>query len=485
MVCFLYLNCMKSKQFKGFYKDLLHDRRIEKRAEKMMLDMLDFGNVVVNKFCLTHPDRIGAYRMLGNDSIDYTDLAEGIYRSCRNNEQGSHYLCIQDTTEINFTNHLNRLSREDEEMGPVRNRGHAGFFCHPVLVIDAFLQIPIGISSIDIWNRKWDGLNRHKRDYHHQNIKDKESYRWIVGAQNTKALLSRAFALTIIGDRESDIYDEFVLIPDKRTHLLIRSGVNRRLYGEDVNLFEKLDTSEQKTTYEMEVRQSRRRVKRKAKMSLKYEKVRILHPKNRPREKKPPYVELWAIEAKELPVSVPMSEPPILWRLLTTHNINSVEDALKCVEWYSQRWFIEELNRVLKSKGLLIESAQLETGAALKKLAVIALQVALTTMTLKLSLSSDQKVTANLIFTKEQLHFLSIYMQKLEGRTKKLSNPYEEGTLQWATWAIARIGGWSGYISQGPPGYITIKDGLDRFFEKYDGFQLALNLFNKKDVYKG
>ena len=76
-------------------------------------------------------------------------------------------------------------------------------------------------------------------------------------------------------------------------------------------------------------------------------------------------------------------------------------------------------------------------------------------------------------------------MQKLEGRTKKLSNPYEEGTLQWAAWAIARIGGWSGYISQGPPGYITIKDGLDRFFEKYDGFQLALNLFNKKDVYKG
>ena len=485
MICFSYLNCMKSKQFRGFYKDILHDSRIEKRAEKMMLDMLDFGNVVVNKFCLTHPDRIGAYRMLGNDSFDYTDLAEGIYRSCRNNEQESHYLCIQDTTEINFTNHLNRLSREDEELGPVRNRGHAGFFCHPVLVIDAFFQLPIGISYIDIWNRKWDGLNRHERDYHHQNIKDKESYRWIVGAQNTKALLSRASSLTIIGDRESDIYDEFVLIPDKRTHLLIRSGVNRRLHGEDVNLFEKLDSSEQKATYELEVRQSRIRAKRKAKMSLKYEKVRILHPKNRPLEKKPPYVELWAIEVKELQGSVPKNEAPILWRLLTTHDINSVEDALRCVEWYSQRWFIEELNRVLKSKGLLIESAQLETGAALKKLAVIALQVALTTMTLKLSLSSDQKVTANLIFTKEQLHFLSIYMQKLEGRTKKLSNPYEEGTLQWAAWAIARIGGWSGYISQGPPGYITIKDGLDRFFEKYDGFQLALNLFNKKDVYKG
>jgi hypothetical protein len=476
---------MKNKQFKGFYKDILQDSRIEKRTEKIMADMLDFGNVVVNKFCLTHTDRIGAYRMLGNNSFDYTDLAEGIYRSCRNNEQESHYLCIQDTTEINFTNHLNRLSREDEELGPVRIRDHTGFFCHPVLVIDAFLQLPIGISSIEIWNRKWDGPNRHERDYHHQNIEEKESYRWILGAQNTKALLSRASSLTIIGDRESDIYDEFVLIPDKRTHLLIRSGVNRRLYGEDVNLFEKLGSSEQKATYELKVRQSRKRAKRKAKMSLKYEKVRILHPKNRPLENKPPYVELWAIEARELPGSVPKNEAPILWRLLTTHDIYSVEDALRYVEWYSQRWFIEELNRILKSKGLLIESAQLETGAALKKLAVIALQVALTTMTLKLSLSSDQKVTANLIFTKEQLHFLSIYMRQFEGKTKKLSNPYADGTLQWAAWAIARIGGWSGYISQGPPGYITIKNGLDRFFEKYDGFQLALNFFNKKDVYKG
>lgn len=474
---------MKNKRFKDFYKGILHDSRIEKRAEKMMLDMLDFGNVVVNKFCLTHPDRIGAYRMLGNTSFDYNDLAEGLYRSCRNNEQKSHYLCIQDTTEINFTSHLNRLSMEDEELGPVRNGHHAGFFCHPVLVIDEHFQLPIGISSIEIWNRKWDGLNRYERDYHHQNIKDKESYRWILGAQNTKALLSRATYLTIIGDRESDIYDEFVLIPDKRTHLLIRSGINRRLHSEEVNLFEKLDSSEQKATYELEVRQSRSRTKRKAKMSLKYEKVKILHPKNRPLENKPPYIELWAIEAKEFQGSVPKNEAPILWRLLTTHEITSAEDALICVEWYSQRWFIEELYRVLKTKGLLIESAQLETGAALKKLAVIALQVALTTMTLKLSLSSDQKVSANLIFTKEQLHFLSIYMQQLEGKTKKLSNPYVAYTLQWAAWAIARIGGWSGYISQGPPGYITIKDGLDRFFEKYDGFQLALNIFHK-DVYK-
>jgi hypothetical protein len=475
---------MKNKQFEGFYKEILLDSRIEKRAEKVMADMLNFGNVVVNKFCTTSTEKIGAYRMLGNDSIDHNDLAKGVYRACKNNDHAGHLLCIEDTTEVNFSHHMGRIM-DDEDIGPVTKSNNAGFFCHPMLVIDSENQLPIGISSIDIWNRPWDKPNKHERNYHNQNIEDKESYRWITSAEETKKLLTKATYLTIIGDRESDIYDEFVTVPDNRTHLLIRSKINRKLYGEDQNLFDKLSSSEQRARYDLDIRNNRKRVKRKAKMSLKYEKVKIKHPKNRPLENKPSYIEMWAIEARELPESVPGKEDPVLWRLLTTHPIECKEDALKCIEWYSQRWFIEELFRVLKSKGLAIEESQLETGGGLKKLAVIALQVALTTMILKLSLTNSHKVSAKIIFSKGQLHFLEIYMEKLEGKTEKLKNPYEKGSLQWATWAMGRLGGWSGYQSQGPPGYISIKDGTDRFYDKADGFQMALEYLKRKDVYKG
>jgi len=34
---------------------------------------------------------------------------------------------------------------------------------------------------------------------------------------------------------------------------------------------------------------------------------------------------------------------------------------------------------------------------------------------------------------------------KLQGRTDKQRNPYRPGTLAWASWTIARLGGWTGY----------------------------------------
>jgi hypothetical protein len=471
-------------QLTGFFGHILHDTRSERRAEKLMLDLLNYGNAVVNKFCKTHTERIGAYRMLGNQSFDHDALAAALFRYCKKNVEKGHLLGIQDTTEFNFTYHRVRIGDEDPDIGPITNKNSVGFFCHPMLIIDPSNQLPIGISSISIWNRSWETKNRHERDYKNQDIKQKESYRWISGAQQTKELLDNATSITIIGDREADIYEEFIAIPDHKTDLLVRSSYNRRLFGENQNLFEKLSSSPVKATYKLDIPASAKRAKRIAEMSLKFEKVKICHPINKARGKKPEYVELWAIEARELPGSTPQGEDPILWRLLTTHEINVITDALTYVEWYSLRWLIEELFHIIKSKGFSIESAQLEKGASLKKLCVLALQAALIVMTLKLSLKNNHKIKASLLFSEEELTFMRIYMNELEGKTEKLKNPYQKDSVQWAAWGIARLGGWSGYDSQGPPGYITMKNGLDRFNDKVESFLMVMKYFNKKDVYK-
>lgn len=477
---------MTHKEFEGFYKDLLPDPRISCRAEKMFVDLLTKGTAVVNKNCETHSERIGAYRMLANENFSYKELAEGSYRSFKKNvHKQKHLLGIQDTTENNYTNHELSFSFDDPDIGPITNKHSIGFFCHPMLIIDPETQLPLGFSSINIWSRSREMENRRVRDYKNQDIEEKESYRWIKSADDTKKLIDDASTtFTFISDRESDMYAEFVLVPDSRTHVIIRSSYDRNLYGQKQRLFEKLSTSKLRATYEINIPSGSKRTKRTAKMSLRYEKVKIAHPINRSKGSYPDYVDLWAIETRELPESVPGKEDPILWRLLTTHEIKVVTDALTYVEWYSQRWLIEELFHIMKTKGFCIESAQLESGAGLKKLCAMTLQAALSVMTLKLSLQSQHKIKASLIFPEEYLPFFDILMSDLEGKTEKLKNPYERGTLKWAAWVIARLGGWSGYSSQGPPGYITLKDGLDRFNDKVETYLSVVKYFNKKDVYK-
>ena len=57
--------------------------------------------------------------MLDNDSFDHNDLTEGAIQRLKKNVKGGHLLCIQDTTEFNFTSHMGRIGREDKDIGPV------------------------------------------------------------------------------------------------------------------------------------------------------------------------------------------------------------------------------------------------------------------------------------------------------------------------------------------------------------------------------
>ncbi len=405
------------------------------------------------------------------------DLIQASYRHCAANTKGLHVLSIQDTSEINYQSIAGKLKANDRNIGPVGNDTDAGFFLHPNLVVDTAEMFPIGFSSIITWNRAWDKLDKNQRKYKTLPIEEKESYRWISSVTTSKDVLKEAEHITVVGDRESDIYQELVHVPDDKTDLLIRSSINRKLFDKDEKLFETLANSELKAVYRIEVKGNKKRENRIAEMQLRYKKVKIARPSNLS-DNLPEFVELWAIEARELSESIPEGEDAILWRLLTTHDITSVEDALLYVDWYSFRWQIEELFRLLKKKGFDIESSQLGEGISLKKLCVMAMQVVLQVMQLTLSRTGDNTKRAELIFTAHEIEFLYLLLKKLEGKTEKLQSPFIPESMAWASWIIARLGGWKGYRSQSPPGHITMKKGLDIFFLKYDGWKMALEMLN-------
>ena len=87
-------------------------------------------------------------------------------------------------------------------------------------------------------------------------------------------------------------------------------------------------------------------------------------------------------------------------------------------------------------------------------------------MQLKLALG-DETMQAADVFSSNQISYLDMVRQRVEGVTELQKNPYKKKSLAWATWLLARLAGWSGYKFHGPPGYITIKNGFDKFSQQF------------------
>lgn len=421
----------------------------------------------LNKLSDSHADNMAYSRFFNNESISISSLEQSSQAKVKELSRGRHVLCIQDTSAISYKKHRNFFRVDDADLGPINKEEDIGFFLHPMLVVDTQDYFPLGFSSIYCWNRPVGNPHKHQRKYKELPIEQKESYRWISNAQESIHLLKDSTThVTIIADRESDIYQEFALLKTTACDLLIRSREDRPVYGEDKWLYEYLSDHPLRASYQIKVQSDRRknRESRDAIIELRYCRVKIRRPGSIKDKSLPEYIELTAIEARENSSSVPRGEKPILWRLLTTHQVEDQQRAIQIVTWYKTRWLIEELFRLLKQQGIDIESSQLESGKGLKKLAVMALQAALKILQLCQGRDSLCPVSESVVFTQQEIEFAEAVSQsRYEGKTQLQKNPYAKGSLARMSWIIARIGGWKGYISSGKPGPITMKRGLDKF----------------------
>ena len=308
--------------FSGVYDGFIPDKRIRTRLEKTISDLIHKGTSVVNKLVDSHTEKIGIYRMLSNDRFDYTDLLMASHKKCANAIDVEHVLAIQDTTEFNYQGIKKKLGNEDREIGPTGINTIAGYFCHPVLVMNPNSNAIYGMSSAIFYNRDWDKKNKNERKYAQQPIEEKESYRWIKAAEQTKEKIHPSVKITFIGDRESDIFEEFCIVPNDRVNLLVRSRSDRNLTKGDGKLYATLESQPVTGSYEIQLASNKKRAARKAKIEIKYCQVSIAAPSNYKGVTKE--VTLFGIEARECKETKPNDEEGILWRLLTTHEIKNI-----------------------------------------------------------------------------------------------------------------------------------------------------------------
>ncbi|MBZ9632682.1 IS4 family transposase, partial [Salegentibacter sp. LM13S] len=280
---------------------------------------------------------------------------------------GRDLLCIQDTCEVNLGKHKGRL-KENSGLGQ-SDKGQSGncFKVHPGLVMDAATFSPLGFSHIKVFHRPEDRPDKHQRNYKKQNIEEKESYKWIEVALKSKETLENANSVTFIEDREGDIFEQFVRIPNEKFHLLIRSRANRKT--KNGNLYNDIGSQPIAGTYQIEIPTDNRKkqFKRIAQIELRFGESDLVRPKYLKKGNGPDHVKVYCISVREKGTS----SKPVHWKLLTTHKITNYDQALRIVEFYSARWYIEQLFRLLKKQGFGIEETELESGWAIRKLVVM------------------------------------------------------------------------------------------------------------------
>lgn len=269
----------------------IRDPRLLRRLNLIYSQMVVCQSAIVNQFSKKHKEKMGAYRFLNNSSVSPDAILSGLIQTCRKNASGrQHLLCIQDTSEINYEAHVERMKKKTVSPGIVSQR-QCGTFLHPVLVVDASSHIPIGFSSVKQWNRPTDALSREERNYKYQPIEEKESYRWIESGMSASEQMPRDAVKTIIGDREADIFELFSRIPADNVHLLIRSVHERNCRsnasGSSVHLNTLMEQAVLRAEYSFEVPPGSRRKKRVARMELRFEKVTLCAPVNGPVKNSP------------------------------------------------------------------------------------------------------------------------------------------------------------------------------------------------------
>lgn len=456
---------------KGF-TDCFPDKRLNNRCGEVINNLFAKGVHSIRQLSDSLSQAKGFYRFLKNERVEEDSIISDISSRCGLSCKGKTVLCIQDSTEINMYKHRNRLQK-DGSLGTTNAKFEGlGYLLHPSLVVDAQSCIPYGFSHIKIWNRPEVRVNKHVRKYSTLPIQEKESYKWIESSEKSKSALKDAESIIIIQDREGDIYEQFSCIPDERTDLLVRASTNRTL-PDKTKLFDVFDGQPAQGSYQIKVEGDKRKKRstRIADIEVRYKEVEIKRTDTSSKDS-PARIKLFYIEAKEK-VSKGTNNP-VCWRILTTVPLENISMALCCIEWYSWRWTIEEVFRILKKEGFNIEASELEYGQSIRKLSLLMLDVILKLFMMQLSYAvpEEEGLCAESCFSKEEQECSEDLIRILEGKTEKQKNIYKKQSLKRHVWTIARLGGWKGYASERPPGITTLWIGLQKFSEINIGWKM-------------
>jgi hypothetical protein len=384
-------------------------------------------------------------RFLRNDAVTPEEMLMEAAARTAERCVGRPIVAIQDTTVL-------------------RSKGGGGSYLHAVVALDAEDDAIVGLIDGQFLERS-AGRRAGRRQV---GIEEKESFRWLLGADQAASVCAGAASVTVVADRESDIFELFALRPEG-IDLVVRAAHDRGLEGGGV-LFTAIDAIPVAGSADLKLPAKAGRKRRMARMEVRFMPVRLRRPGNGQRGGLPASVEVYLVDVRES--DPPPGEAAVHWRLLTTHAVTRSGEAWAVADLYRRRWAIEQLFRTMKTQGFDIEDLRVDEEARRNRLVTAALIAAVCIQQLVHARDGGPGPLRPLIdaFDPQDQALLEACCAKLEGKTERQKNPHPRGSLAYAAWVCARLGGWTGYY--GKPGPIVMLDGWLQFQAMKQGVSL-------------
>ena len=447
-------------------------------------------------------DLKAAYRLLGGDAIDHAAVVAGHVARVREGCLGGRWgecLLIEDTTSLDFTSHA-----ATDGLGRIGDDGGRGLFLHTTLAVsiqrwgtnggdddddgDEPVVELVGLFDQRCWARPPREAGRpatHGEPKRSRLRRPRESQRWAACLDGLTTPPppsppaspppgSRGM-LTLVADRESDIYETFQRCRGAGVGWILRACQDRALDdddddegGEGKRVFDAAAAAPVKcrrVTVDLRARPGHKA--RRAVLQVRATAVTLRGPW-RPGGWLGPQA-MNVVEARE--VNPPRGTEPLRWVLLTSWPIASARDGRRVVRAYARRWLIEQYHKCLKT-GCALERSQLATARALSALTGVLALVSLRLLDAMLLARArpDEPVTPR-----------QLGPEALAALTAKFGPPAEGGgggggggwTHRTSLRAIARLGGFLARTGDGEPGWQTIWRGWQRLIAMADGYSLA------------
>jgi hypothetical protein len=406
-------------------------------------------------------------RFLRNRSVTAAEMSAYASEATARRVAGREVIAIQDTSELVLGGRRARASG----YGPVGKGGAlGGLLLHPVLAVEAGTGALLGLVDAKVWNREGGKASARRK----RATAAKESQRWLDGATRAGEVLAAAASITVVADREGDIYEQFALRP-ANVHLIVRACQDRRIEadGEEpasAKLFSFIDGLPVQSRLTLTIPAAPGRPARTTELAVRFAPVVLRKPMNGAAPDLPETVAVTCVDIRE--TTRPEDGEPVHWRLLTTHPVATAGAARRIIDLYRRRWIIEEFFRTLKTAGFDIEDAAIADPPAMINFAAAATVAAVSVM--QLVQARDGKTGQSLTdaFDPVDQPVLEAVSAKLEGKTARQKNPHPTGSLAFAAWTIGRLGGWTGYY--GKPGPRVMRRGLHDFQHIKYGATLGL-----------